>query len=616
MTLYRYTYFFLIAAMTAVMAACSSDDDAVSGVVTDGNSDGKVPVKLHLSVAGEKNTNTRAWVDTPNATDDEMMNIWTVVAVYADGDNVDKVAFIHAAVPKAQKREIDDLVYLTPGRYRFYSFANMEPLYVMGLLGIPNTENTMASVDVTGTLGTASAYSSGTFADNKVYSLTWGSTSTTVTSTNAAAKVVQVNGNGFNPMATDNGFGVKGIPMSNVQELAIDGSSDVDLIVVRMMAKMELQFYNQTGKALKVMAASLSDITKNALTNLKLLPLWTSSTGMDNMNVVLHGDLQPNLNGTPATEEVTFEPGEPILVPATASNTSTASAYKMTFYINESATPTNPEGLFYLTLTLQDEDGNNTELRYTLISQEQSTDADYGKWNYIARNDYRIIPIVIDDYKLELIPYDFPPIGVYPASVKEIGDNLYEMTFHDYGHFHLVPKVTKISNNTVVDYSSSATPSGTAWTLNTDFAGSWYTAATKGGAWLTAEQITSNGFYRDQVATVDGDEVGGVPVWYANGTDGPQWDPAGGTNYNPFIFGYIAEPDAEWWALDPVPVAVDPDPLAAPQRPDKKIYHEFRVKLFVGGTYRRDLIYRFYMTLSKDQMLGSRSLTPMPRKRH
>lgn len=106
MTLYRYTYFFLIAAMTAVMAACSSDDDAVSGVVTDGNSDMRVPVKLHLSVAGEGNTNTRAWVDTPNATDDEMMNIWTVVAVYADGDNEDKVAFIHAAVPKEQKREL------------------------------------------------------------------------------------------------------------------------------------------------------------------------------------------------------------------------------------------------------------------------------------------------------------------------------------------------------------------------------------------------------------------------------------------------------------------------------------------------------------------------------
>lgn len=600
MTLYRYTYFFLIAAMTAVMAACSSDDDAVSGVVTDGNSDMRVPVKLHLSVAGEGNTNTRAWVDTPNATDDEMMNIWTVVAVYADGDNEDKVAFIHAAMPKEQKREIDDLVYLTPGRYRFYSFANMEPLYVMGLLGIPTTENTMASVDVTGTLGTASAYSSGTFADNKVYSLTWGSTSTTVTSANVAAKVVQVNGNGFNPMATDNGYGVKGIPMSNVQELAIDGSSDVDLIVVRMMAKIEIQLFNETGSEVKVQSVTLSDLTGNVDNNLKLLPNYTTASSANTMEYV-HKDIQPNLNGTPAKVDYTYEVPTAKQAVSTATYASGTPARTLTFYVNESATPTNPDGLFYLTLKLAN--GSTSELRYALINQNGKTTVDNNAWNYIARNDYRIIPIVIDDYKLELIPYDFPPIGVYPCSVKEIENDLYEMTFHDYGHFHLVPKVTKISDNTVVPYSSSDTPSGTAWTLNTNFAGSWKTAATKGGAWLDADGITSNGFYRDQTAATDGDDAGGAPVWYAN-TSSPQWDPAGGTTYNPFIFGYIADPEAAWWALDPS------------SRTDKQIYHEFRVRLFVGGTYRRDLIYRFYMTLSADQMLGSRSLTPMPRKRH
>lgn len=600
MTLYRYTYFFLIAAMTAVMAACSSDDDAVSGVVTDGNSDVKVPVKLHLSVAGEGNTNTRAWVDTPNATDDEMMNIWTVVAVYADGDNEDKVAFIHAAVPKEQKREIDDLVYLTPGRYRFYSFANMEPLYVMGLLGIPTTENTMASVDVTGTLGTASAYSSGTFADNKVYSLTWGSTSTTVTSANVAAKVVQVNGNGFNPMATDNGYGVKGIPMSNVQELAIDGSSDVDLIVVRMMAKIEIQLFNETGSEVTVQSVTLSDLTGNVDNNLKLLPNYTTASSANTMEYV-HKDIQPNLNGTPAKVDYTYEVPTAKQAVSTATYASGTPAQKLTFYVNESATPTNPDGLFYLTLKLAN--GSTSELRYALINQNGKTTVDNNVWNYIARNDYRIIPIVIDDYKLELIPYDFPPIGVYPCSVKEIENDLYEMTFHDYGHFHLVPKVTKISDNTLVPYSSSDTPSGTAWTLNTNFAGSWKTAATKGGAWLDADGITSNGFYRDQTAATDGDDAGGAPVWYAN-TSSPQWDPAGGTTYNPFIFGYIADPEAAWWAVDPS------------SRTDKQIYHEFRVRLFVGGTYRRDLIYRFYMTLSADQMLGSRNLTPMPRKRH
>jgi len=80
-----------------------------------------------------------------------------------------------------------------------------------------------------------------------------------------------------------------------------------------------------------------------------------------------------------------------------------------------------------------------------------------------------------------------------------------------------------------------------------------------------------------------------------DGAAGPQWDPAGGTNYQPFIFGYIAEP------------------ATLPMTEDKKIYHEMKIKLYVNGTYRRDMLYRFYMTLSKDQMLAPRMA---PRKKH
>ncbi len=605
MTLYRYTYFFLITAMIAVMAACSSDDDAVSGVVTDGNSDGKVPVKIHLSVAGERNANTRAWKDTPNATDDEMMNIWTVIAVHAEDDTsapkkfeAGDIAFIHASVPEAAKREIDDLVYLTPGRYMFYSFANMEPLYVMGLLGIPNTGNKMASVHVNGTLDTPSDYSSEKFTDNNVYSLTWGSTSTKVTSTNVASKVVQVNGNGFNPMATDNGFGVKGIPMSNLQEIEVTKTDDVDLIVVRMLAKMKISVTNATGSTQYIKYATISNVTSNTSDNLKLLPNYTNASSANTMEAV-HGDIQPNLNGTPATTELTI----PDM--ATSSSLANNATREVTFYVNECAKGTD----FYLTIGL----GDNTstqEYRYALIDNKGATSADNDKWDYIARNDYRIIPVTLDDYKLELVPYDFPPIGVYPVSVREIDNvnHVYEFTFHDYGHFHLLPKVTK-GGTTQVKYNvggtsdywtlqpASTSPDVSAWEK------SFFTAATKGNAWLSIEQVKANGFYRDQTATADGDEVGGVPYWYLNdGNAGPQWDPASGTNYEPFIFGYIAEPSDEWWAASP--------------RADRQIYHEFRVKLFVGGTYRRDLIYRFYMTLSKDQMLGSRSLTPMSRKRH
>ena len=583
MKILRYTYMIVLAAMTAVMAACSSDDD-VSANADQQRQDGMAQVTLHVSPANSPAVTRAGWQDG-NATDDEMMNIWVVVIT----DNSNGVEKVLACKPTGQEREIDAIASLPLGAHKFYSFANMSVATVASTLGITVTMPTMPENDV-------------------VYE------ATAASGTVDAEKAVKVSGNGFNKFADneDNGFGSEGIPMSNVQTATIVNNTTMDLIVVRMMAKMELQITNSTGKDISVESVTLSNVTQNRLENeylgnLKLFPSWTSSTGSDKMNVVQHGDLQPSLSQYAEVGDYVHTINKEI----ENGNTET-----VTFYINESATPDNGDGLFYLTLKLSN--GSTTEYRYALIDQEKNTaDSDHGKWNYIARNDYRIIPIVIDDYKLELIPYDFPPIGVYPCSVKEIEDDLYEMTFHDYGHFHLVPKVTKISTGATVPFGSPTGSDTHYWTLNTDFTGSWYTAATKGGAWLTDEQITSNGFYRNQTVTADGDEVGGVPVWYANdGTAGPQWDPAGGTDYNPFIFGYIAEPDAEWWALDPVPVAVDPDPLAAPQRPDKKIYHEFRVKLFVGGTYRRDLIYRFYMTLSKDQMLGSRSLTPMPRKKH
>ena len=197
--------------------------------------------------------------------------------------------------------------------------------------------------------------------------------------------------------------------------------------------------------------------------------------------------------------------------------------------------------------------------------------------------------MVLDNYKFELIPYDFPPIGVYPVSVRKIDteNHIFDFTFHDYGHFHLLPRVVNTSDNSVVEYSAT-TPTGTVWTLNTDWAGTWYTATTKGEAWLDAAGITANGFYRNQTATADGDDAGGVPSWYLNdGSSGPQWDPAASDIYRPFIFGYIADP-------------------GTPFTTDKRIYHEMKIRLYVDGQYRRDMLYRFYMTLSPSQMLNAR----------
>lgn len=155
----------------------------------------------------------------------------------------------------------------------------------------------------------------------------------------------------------------------------------------------------------------------------------------------------------------------------------------------------------------------------------------------------------------------------------------------------------KMSTGDAINYwdGTGSTPATDYWTLDTDWATSWKTYDKYGGT----ASANPGDFYRNETATADADEAGGVPVWYVNdGVAGPQWDPAGGStpNYQPFIFGYIADPSAT------LPT-------------DKKVYHEFTIQLHKAGGVTRQMKARIYMILDKDQMLYSR-MFGAPRVRH
>ncbi|MBQ8714074.1 MAG: hypothetical protein IJ552_02570 [Prevotella sp.] len=572
-------YALMLAMALPLMTACSSDD-AANGGETPIDNDGKVQVHLRVSAAG---SNTMRDITDGNASAVELMNLWTVVIV----NSSDEVVEIQSCRPSSDYAEIDDVTNLTPGIYRFYSFANIGASALEGLLELPS-----GSVPVVAT-GTTDVISSKTLGDGTGGTVTdlghvypTGSNNVPSTGGTIVDNITStITGNNFDPAASDNGFGEAGIPMSNVQTYTIASSGSYDLVVVRMMAKILLQIKNSTGASVTVKSATLSNVTKNSTGNLKLLPTLTQHDTME----PTHGDITPNL-GTAVQEDLTIAINKAIANDATEN---------VTFYVNECGAPDNPEGLFYLTLEM--DNSGTSEYRYALIDQTGATTADDNKWAYIARNDYRIVPIELDDLKFEIIPYDFPAIGVYPVSVKEVDatNHVYDFEFHDYGHFHLLPSVTK--SGTAVEFSAT-TPTGTGykWTLvGDDFANSWFTASTKGGAWLTTNAaIEALGFYRTGYSVtppVDGDEVGGIPVWYVNdGIDGPQWDPAASGTYRPFIFGYIADPGSAT---------------------KKQVYHEMKIQVYNGTVAYRQMLYRFYMTLSADQMLYSR-MFGAPRVRH
>ena len=531
-------------AITAIFALTACQGDSVEELGGSQSSSGNARVTLRIATdnAISDNASTRAWEDSENAKADrtEMMYSWHVILVDASNKVVFKKSNTAVTDDNAEIDVVAENLELAAGTYTAYSFANIPESSLPDAIK-KDVGAEFSSADVTALA-------------NATYT---------------------VNGNGFTPSSN------QGIPMSNKQTLNITASdTEKDLIVVRMLAKMEVSFENKTGADATVQSFTISDITTNAANNLKLLPSLTS--GANTMDAV-HGDIQPNLNTSATASDYTVEVNKTI-----ANNAKET----VTFYINESATPTNEFKRFFLKINIENEE----EQRYALID-DANAEGNTGSWNYIARNDYRIIPIVLDDYKLDIIPYDFPPIGVYPASVKE-EDGLYTINFHDYGHFHLVPVMKKLSDNSIVSFTATAqtgTYGSTSWGLVSDsFADSWksWTDVTKATKYENAS--ANPAFYRKGTdnhitTTTDGDEVGGAPVWYANSA-APRWDPKGGTAYNPFIFGYIADPGA----------AISED---------RMVYHEFSVNLYKEGMkHPRVMTYRLLMILDQEQMSYARRM--------
>lgn len=223
-----------------------------------------------------------------------------------------------------------------------------------------------------------------------------------------------------------------GIPMSNKQEVTIksDGQPDItDLYVVRMLSKITLKFRNMTGGDIIVKTVSISDITSNPATgtNIMLLPKTSASSAQT-----------PNLVENAASDEFKHTITSGLIV---AKNTTDYdNSRSVSFYVNESKAG---NAYPYFVVTLETNVGSQRYFMYT-------------DWNQIARNDHHVLKLALSDYKLRLKVEDFGSIGSAP-SLKDDGKQL-NLIFHDLEEFHIVPSVTKYS-----DESSSVSFTNLEW---------------------------------------------------------------------------------------------------------------------------------------------------------
>lgn len=241
----------------------------------------------------------------------------------------------------------------------------------------------------------------------------------------------KMNGNGF--VVTTNG-----IPMSNKQTVKIDASGKPDkteLWVVRMLAKVTLKFKNPSKTDLVINDITISDITKNSSENgdkenIKLLP---NHTDADHDQVVC----TPNLVEQAVTESYRYTLSSPKTIAANTSDYTKEN--EISFYVNESKAGNTSK---YFIINLNTSAGVK---RYALFQD----------WTTIARNDHHILPISLDDYKLEFDVQSFTAIGLYP-SITDNGTTLSYTCYYPEEEFHIQPKVVHADDTDVsgtIDYA-------------------------------------------------------------------------------------------------------------------------------------------------------------------
>lgn len=385
----------LILMVLALISACSTDSaDPILGGSGGDNQGDKVTVHMTLSTA--PSSGTRATLSWNDGVDAENMKSWVVAFVK---DN--KVVSFAENTDVSDNNRIKDEVTIKDlpkeeATYQVYSFANLTAIE----LGISKD----ATVN---------------FDDKK-----W-----------------KMDGNGFDVTT-------KGIPMSNKQEVTINASgkpSITELWVVRMLAKVTLQFRNPSSTDLIINDITISDITSNPSAtantdgNIMLLPKHSDvsgTSGATGSSSLTDADkdkvtCSPNLVGQAATENYRYTLSSPKMIKAGVTDYKPEN--EISFYVNESVAGNTSK---YFIINLNTSAGVK---RYALFKD----------WTTIARNDHHILPISLDDYKVQFDIQAYSAIGMYP-SVTDNGTTLSYTCYYPEEEFHISPGVIKLSDNSEV----------------------------------------------------------------------------------------------------------------------------------------------------------------------
>lgn len=339
--------------------------------------------------------------------DNELINNWTVVFIKKDnaGDEIEQV------ISNPEDLKPGDTYGFTPtvsdGYYDIVAFANMTDAQVSEMV-----------------LGEAS--------------------SATSLSKSQSTSLDEIKNRTFNfEFKSDGTVDINLIPMSGYRqnvhivknsEVSSDDSGNNNkpntIEVIRMLAKVEIIFYNPTENQINVSSLKFGNVQTNAES---LMPDYKN--------------LNDEACAVPSEENVTAEDIATVEITPTEQYVEPKGGiHKEIFYVRESdASKTNPDGgnFFMLTLNLILNETN------TPVSEHYAA-TDQLLW--INRNDHIVIPVTIQDYYVNWKVCYYPPIAGYPAVIEDSrpSEFYYFCDFKTPGEFEIKPEIVDPKGNPIV----------------------------------------------------------------------------------------------------------------------------------------------------------------------
>ena len=365
---------FMLALLTAVVAASCSEDNTDNQ-----DSEGR-------TVAVEMVIGTRA-TGTPEAAQADVEKIHTWWVAFVDKNGIVRHVESRPAGLTSYVEEERVEMNLPTGTYTLYAFANISQEELKSKTGVEFVEG--------------SAYPSAVKTVGYAIAMPW---------------------------APD-----KELPMSGWQEVRVTGRTNevFSIEVVRMLAKMEVRYSNESRKKITINSLKLS---QSETDNVPLLPNYTYlESGWDS-------DVPCNARDY-VRSYASLLTAAPVLDAYTGGS---PKGYDDIFYVRESQANYNVTGRYLMAVNITREGGHPKDLLFALTKDLRS----------IYRNDHVVIPIILSDYQVSLDVNFYPPIGGYPAVITEERDEGFYCKFGTEGDFEIYPKVEDTYNGYALLYGT------------------------------------------------------------------------------------------------------------------------------------------------------------------